>query len=283
MAAYAWNTTGSGKFYDAKNWNNRTTGQVPADSPPQPSDTANIFTGTAQADGDVSTASGGKIIVSFAGTLDVGGSLIDGSAGSGSISLTNNSTLEVAGPLVIGQSAGANGSLTLTGAGTTGTAGQATVGGSGTGTLSLSSGATFQISGSLKIGQKASGSSVTVDGGNSQLTVSTLSVGGQTATATGNPNNPWSYNGGTGTLTISNNGSVADGGSLKLRGGTISIKSNGALEIGGSSGANAGTLQVDSDLKGHGTIASDASGSTKVGNTSTPTYSLKITNNGTIE
>ena len=276
MTNYYWTKTNA-NFSQADDWDSPVGGQLASQAPTERDQAfiggtgGGIGTGTATANRDVSTSDGGSITVTQSSTLNVRGDLIDGDTGSGTVTISS-STLNVSGSLIIGESSGSTGTMTAGGNITTG---DVTVGASGTGTLSI--GGTFK-SGALTIGRTGNGSSVSDSG---SLMTSSITVGGQTATATGNPSNPWSYTGGTGKLTMT--GTVSDTGNLTFKGGTINIF--GSLEIGGQSGAASNSLQVDasSKLTGHGLIASSATGTAKVGSTSVPTYSLMVTDNGIID
>jgi len=156
---------------------------------------------------------------------------------------------------------------------------------SGSGSIFVSSNSSLSAL-TLKIGQKGSGN-VSVSGTSTKLTAGTIAVGAKTATATGNPDNPWTYSkGGGGSIGVSSNGSVSDDGSLTLLGGTINITGGGRMEVGGHSGTlNANTLKIDSgkSLTGFGSVTSDSKGKVNVGSTRVDTWSLSVTVDGTIE
>ena len=302
----------NGDFYDGQSW----VAEFPASKspPPDPVDLANIDNGgTAAASGGVSTADGGTIIVSNNSTLTVYGPLIFAATGASGSSVGGGSTLNAYGSLIIASGPASSGALTITGAGTTANTESSalTIGDAGTGTLTVSNLAKVNADGStltlasqkgsngflfvstgstfkalaLRIGAKGN-ANVSVDGAGSTLTAGTVTVGGQKATATGDPNNAWTYSGGMGSLAVSSNGIVMDTGKLSLLGGTIDIPTGGALEVGGSSGPATNTLKIDNggSLKGFGTIASTKTGSDTVGATTpVPTWSLNVANGGTIE
>ena len=249
--SYGWTYFGTAQFYNPKYWTDNLSGKNPA-GPPTPSDTANIFYGTAVAQQDVSTSNGGKIIVAYSGTLQVGGQLTVGQSGAGSTTIEAGSHLNASGGVVIGDAGGSTGNLTITGSGATATVTAAaspstyavTVGNQGVGTLNVQSGATF------------------------------------------NASSKGMFVGPFGTVTVSGAGSsLFNSGNLTLDAGAVNVSSAGGLEIGGQQGAAANTLVIDGGavVKGHGVLGSDFVKNVKVGNTNVPTYSMTVNDSGTIE
>jgi T5SS/PEP-CTERM-associated repeat protein len=189
--------------------------------------------------------------------------------------------------------------------------------GTGTGTVMVSGGATLDASKSdVAIGEDGTGSAdtspsdfgmgtVTVDGSGSTLEADNITVGGLTPTAppaddgSDETGDDWTYSGGVGTLTVSNDGAVTVAGNLKLQDdvktgtdaaqtaeGGVYIQSGGGINVGGSAVAPADTLAIAENafLVGHGLITGTVTGEVPVSDsTTTPTYSLAIENNGTIE
>ena len=228
-----------------------------------------------------------------------------GNAGSGTVTVSSGGTATVNADLVLGNQSSGNGTLTIAGSGTTVNAGgSVTIGEAGTGTVTVSGGATLDASNSdvFVADQEGSTGTLTVDGSNSTLDAADLTIGGLTPDAA-NLNNGqdgnWTYVGGTGTLTISDDASVTVDSGLQLQDdvetgadgtetaeGGIYISSGGSLEVGGNGSSAADTLQVDADgtLVGHGLITGTETGEVPVSDTTTtPTYSLDIDNDGTIE
>jgi hypothetical protein len=143
---------------------------------------------------------------------------------------------------------------------------------------------------------------VTVDGSGVTLTADDVVVGclvPDPSHASNGQDGNWTYTGGVGTLEVDDDASVLIGHSLTLQGGAetgdsgslsgdggLRIMSGGGVEVGGGVAAPADTLQVgvDGRVIGHGQITGSVTGDTPVAaSTTTPTYSLTIDNQGTIE
>lgn len=171
--------------------------------------------------------------------------------GNGTATVSNGGSITSGGASYIGFNAGSTGALTITGTGSDVTStGSLVVGYSGTGSLSILNGGTYHSNNNAHLGYSAGKiGSATVDGSGSGLTtVNTLYVGRS----------------GTGSLTISNGGSVqgatayvgynaGSGGTVNLSGSGSTLTTSGDLYIGNSSSgvvtiSDAGSLAVSGVL-----------------------------------
>jgi fibronectin-binding autotransporter adhesin len=169
-----------------------------------------------------------------AATTDGSGGGIDaedlyvGVAGTATLTVKNSSVVGIAAAAEVGFGAGSTGTVTVTNA--TLDAQSLDVGVSGAGALTLQPGADVNVSGSMTVGEKAgSVGTVMIDGMASAANISidgNLAVGGDGV-----------GQGGTGSLSITNGGSIQF------------FSGNNVLTIGGSSGG-VGTVTVDGALSG---------------------------------
>ena len=134
---------------------------------------------------DHETAGGGGATILSGGALSVGSISVGNATGSsGAVTVDAGGVVTVGGAIDIGAQAGATGALTVTGTGASVTVGALTVGDAGTGSMSISGGAqVFSVSGSVGTGGGAG--TVTIDGTNSQWTMTGQLVVGVINAATG--------------------------------------------------------------------------------------------------
>lgn len=184
-----------------------------------------------------STGTDGTITVTGLGALDpsglaVGGDLVVGQMGRGTLNVeAGGAVLAMSGMTRIGEGAGSTGAVTVTGTGSTLGFMDMAVGALGTGALTVADGGTV-VGGSVYIGSAGGEGHVLVTGTDARL----MTLAG-TEFRVGN--------GGTGSLTIANGGTVAIGSG----GVTVGFGGGaGALNIGAAAGqtaAGAGVLQAD--------------------------------------
>ena len=290
-------------------------------------------TGTMSVTGsDTVVTVSGKVDVGVSGTGSL--TLQDGAS-----MTTGDASGATAAGIDVGQAAGGSGTVLIEDAGTQLTnTGEIIVGDSGTGTLTIADGAhaatsidaslqtpalivadnqdstgtvavsgantSLDVDGDVVVGnQDDSEGNMLVTGNGSMLTINgSATIGGMTPDQSNPgsaPDGNWTYSGGTGTLTVSDNAAVTISGGLTLQdaveigsGGTqtaeggIDIGSGGSIDVGAAAAAPANTLEIGSNgsLVGHGLVSSTVTGTVSVSDsTTTPSYSLTINNSGTIE
>jgi len=164
--------------------------------------------------------------------------LVVGNEGDGTVTVQHGGVASTTNDSRVGNLSGSVGTATVTGAGSQWNSGNHLyVGQNGTGTLNVEAGGTVtNNSGIVGFTAGASGTA-TVTGTGSQWNNSNLYVGGSSTAA-----------GGTGNLSIQDNGLVTVAGTSKVWGaGTVDLTTGGSLDVGGTLQiANGGTVTVDS-------------------------------------
>jgi len=223
--------------------------------------------GTVNSTGNV--VDNGTLIVDGAGsgiTATAGGTpFLVGSSGTGNLTVSNDASANSLGELNIGQSAGDNGSVTITSGANFTAADSTNVGKAGSGTLTVSGGGTFDSAFLSIADQSGSNGTVNVTGTGSSVTVAS---GG--AVVVGN-------HGGNGMLTIADGASVtSDSVTIAADAGSIGVLNIGAAA--GSAATAAGTLDTSTVTFGAGT------GSLVFNHTNTGyTFDPTISGNGTLD
>lgn len=181
-------------------------------------------------------------------TLAVGGSLVVGLGGNGSLTGNNNSRINISQNVTLGQSAGANGTILITDQfSTMNVTNTLNVGYGGTGSLTIANNGNVTVSDNTTIGFQA--------GANGTVTVtdsgSVLNAGANLAIGTS----------GSGTLIVSNSAQVNTGLVTLGNNGTVNLNSSGVLATSGLSTTGTGALSFNG-----GTLTATANSSAFVAN-----------------
>ena len=205
----------------------------------------------------LNAATQGQAVVSGVGSqLLTASGLTVGAAGVGALTVQLGGSVQVAGPLEVGQISGGSGLISVTGSASALTdTGSIVVGDGGVGSLSIYGGGAVAIASSATIANttSASGSAIDVTGSTASLSIgSTLAVGA----------------GGSGQLSVAQGASVTVGalsvGAVAGGGGLVSVQGTGSDVIVSGALSVGGAASGDLEIQG-GALVSAASGSIGTG------------------
>ena len=208
----------------------------------------------------------GTLDVTAGGRVDVAERADIGVAGTGLLSIDNGSATLGDGTtgVLVGVDAGGRGRLSVDGGGSLAIRGMAVVGGAGTGSLDVT-GATASVSGNLILGEAGGRGHVHVGAGGRLAIAGALVSGG--------------FGGGTGSVTVTDGGTITTDGSVALVGATLSADAGSAVLVGdgiaqagqvviGADGVVAGFGAIDGAVRNSGAIEVSRSGLTIAGSLS---------------
>jgi T5SS/PEP-CTERM-associated repeat protein len=192
-------------------------------------------------------------------TLTVDRDLVAGDSGTGEIDFAGQAIGSVKGLVELGAEATGVGTLTVEAEAKFTVYGYVQIGGLGSGTFSVDDGGSVIAKSDVTIGGEGAGGgagSLTIDGDDSIFTAPSLTVGGLTPTsAAGNGvDGAWTYQGGVGTLTVSDDAMLAVNGNLTLQ-GEVTVAADGTETAEGGIDIDPG---AEIDVGGGGTPATIA-------------------------